>query len=679
VTTTGYEAAKRAGDDLARSVQEIATLVGQPQNEPVTLASGATLIPGLGMADDAAALEARARDLEQGLFTLIVLGEFKNGKSTLLNAMLGSKTLPAKAAPATAIITVLVKGERKTVAVWETGKNEPRRLAWEDFVREFQLNPQDQETIQEKGTLDRFANIEFAEIETKHALCARGVKLIDSPGLGEHVSRTRVATSFLKRSQAVIMVLNATRILTRDERSFIDTTLGEGRLAHVFFVVNRINQVDDDSAVDIRQWLESELEPHFLNEQGEFDRDLYQRRVFYVNARGALDARSTVPNNDDAVLASSGVPELEQELEHFLTSGERVAAALQSTAQFINPVIDQATVRIQQAQAALDAPVRELEERRADAEHRLEKLEGRKRETERTILLFSDTIKQKVFADLNGFVEGLADTWDEDSRRLMDLDRAVSLRNVLASYAQQEARDRMAAAISEEVQMYVQAKFNSWSDRIPSVIEPDIRALVAEVEAQIDDLQLELERIAAAFAGSSQRTRERSDSSRLFRLALSFGEIKDMTDDVFGVGDMSNMIGRMVQKSVVVLLVRSLLGASLLVSTLLVQVSMMGLHESDVKRRIRQTLGERLIAALREQVKEKQGFIYGAIDERFGEFAAGTTRVIGQQIDDVRNEQERLLSQKRDESFSVDREKRRLTAVATELAALQVQLKFGSF
>ena len=174
MTTTGYEAAKRAGDSLARSVQDIATLVGRPREEPVALASGATLVPGLGMVEDAAALEARARDLEQGLFTLIVLGEFKNGKSTLLNAMLGSKTLPAKAAPATAIITVLVNGTRKTVAVWE-GKTEPRRVSWEDFIQEFQLNPSDQETIQEQGTLDRFANIEYAEMETTHALCAQGV------------------------------------------------------------------------------------------------------------------------------------------------------------------------------------------------------------------------------------------------------------------------------------------------------------------------------------------------------------------------------------------------------------------------------------------------------------------------------------------------------------------------
>ena len=244
MTEPGYETARRLGDAVASIVGKVSVLIGQRQEEPVALEGGMAVAPGLGMREEADILAARARDLSQGLFTIIVVGEFKNGKSTLLNGMLGSKTLPAKAAPATAVITVLVYGDREDVAIFETGQLEPRRVSWEEFVHEFQLNPQDQETIQEHGRLDRFSRVEYAEIQRTHALCAHGVKLVDSPGLGEHISRTRVATKFLQRSQAVILMLNATRILTRQERDFIDTLLGESRLSHVFFVVNRINQVD---------------------------------------------------------------------------------------------------------------------------------------------------------------------------------------------------------------------------------------------------------------------------------------------------------------------------------------------------------------------------------------------------------------------------------------------------
>lgn len=671
--SAGYETARRTGNAVARILNEIALLIGEPQEEPASVDGGVVVAPGLGLREEAGVIFARARDLSQGLFTILVVGEFKNGKSTLLNGMLGSKTLPAKAAPATAVITVLVYGDREDVAIFETGGSEPRRIGWEEFVREFQLDPQDQETIQEQGRLDRFSDVAYAEIQRTHALCAHGVKLVDSPGLGEHISRTRVATNFLQRSQAVILVLNATRILTRQERDFVDTLVGSARMNHVFFVVNRINQVDADSVVDIQGWVESQLDAHFRLPDGTFDRDLYRRRVFFVNARAALDARSVIPN-DQAQLAASGVPALERELEQFLTGEEKVTAVLQSTIQFLRPVLARAEERINQAQMSLDAPLDALERRRAQAERRLQELDGRKRETERTILLFGDAVKEKIFADLRGYVEGMQETWDEDSRRLMDLDRAVSLRNVIASYAQREARERMVGAISEEVQHYVQAKFDLWSQRIPSVIERDVAVLVAEVEAQIDDLQLELDRIAAAFAGTDRRARDPSEGARIFHLALSLDDISGITEDVMAIGDPAGVLGRMVQQSIVVYLVSTLVTGSLLTAAVLVEVIQAGMSESEVKKRIRRTLGERLSASLHEQLKEKQSFIYRAIEERFQEFAASTTQVLGRQIGDVRAEQERILQQKRDQTFSIDAEKHRLRIIGAELRRLNDSL-----
>jgi hypothetical protein len=673
VTVQGYETARRIGDAVGCIVQEIAVLIGERQEEPVSLDRGGAVAPGLGLQEEAGILAARARDLRQGLFTIIVVGEFKNGKSTLLNGMLGSKTLPAKAAPATAVITVLAYGDREDVAIFETGRPEPRRVSWEEFVHEFQLNPQDQETIQEHGRLDRFSSVEYAELQRTHALCAHGVKLVDSPGLGEHISRTRVATNFLQRSQAVILVLNATRILTRRERDFVDTLMGESRVNHVFFVVNRINQVDAGSVSGIQDWVQTQLAAHFRQPDGAFDRDLYRRRVYFVDARAALEARSVIPN-DDGQLEASGVPALERELEQFLTGEEKVTAVLQSTVQFLRPVLAQAEERIHRVQSSLDAPLDALERRRGEAERRLQEMEGRKREIERTIVLFGNAVKEKIYADLRAYVETMAETWDEDSRRLMDLDRAVSLRNVVAAYAQRDARDRMVRAIGQEVQAYLQAKFDRWSQRIPSVIERDVAVLVAEVEAQIGDLQLELDRIASAFAGTTRRTRDQSESARIFHLALSLDDINGITEDVMAIGDPAGVLGRMVQQSIVVYLVSTFLTGSLLTAAVLVEVIGAGLSESEVKKRIRRTLGDRLAAALNEQVAEKRDFVYCAIEERFHEFAASTTLVLGRQIDDVRNEQELILQQKRDQSFSVDVEKHRLRTIGAELRRLSDSL-----
>jgi GTP-binding protein EngB required for normal cell division len=674
---TGYEAAGRATDELAGSVDLVAMLIGDRSEQPISV-NGVSILPGLGIVEEAKLLTARAREHRQGLFSIIVVGEFKNGKSTLLNAMLGGRILPAKAAPATAVITVLVAGSRPEVALYEGGA-EPRLLSHDEFMREFQLTPADQESIQEQGSVDRFARVEYAEIETRNRLCALGVKLIDSPGLGEHVTRTRVATSFLKRSQAVILVLNGTRILTEDETQFIESVLGAGPLPHVFFVVNRMDQVDKSSAVEIKHWVRTRLDAHFRTPDGQFDSAMFDRRVFFVRARTALEARAE--DIDGELLAESGVPALELELERFLTSHEKVAAALRSMAATVDPVVGTARDRIRQLLIALDEPLRLLEERRRAAEIRLQKLEERRTQIERTIATFSDTIKRKIYADLMRFVDGLQGSWPEDSRRLMDLGQAVSLKGVVQSYTSSAAREAMASAINVEIQRYLQAKFGQWSERIPAVIRQDVDVLMAEVESQIGDIQLELNRIAASFAGtassygrSTGTADSPTDGAGILRVALPLSEISDLTDDALGVNDVGNLFGSMIQRSVVVYMVRTFMTGSFAVASLVVEVAKMGLGESDVKNKIRSALGDRLIPALREQVKEREGFIHHTIDERFQRFAGTALSVTGRQIEEVRAEQDHLLRQRRDQGFSVQAEKNRLNTIDSLVSATRQEI-----
>jgi Dynamin family len=669
--STGYNSAKETSETVARILRDVSLLIGDQEERPVVLETGDELTPGLGFKEDAATLALRARDLDQGLFKIIVLGEFKNGKSTLLNGMLGSKTLPAKAAPATAIITVLVHGDNPGVAIFETGNPEPRVVSWDTYVQEFQLSRQDQETLLGHGVVDRFQHIEYAQIECRHPICEMGVKLIDSPGLGEHVSRTRVATDFLKQSHAVIFVLNATKILNQDEKTFIEQTLGGGRLPHVFFVVNRINQVDAESLAGIKDWVEAGLRSHFLDESGQLDSPLYQRRVFFVNARGALDARSAIPADEDC-LAMSGVPELEQELERFLTSDEKVAAALASTIRLLDAVMAQAMKRIEQSKTALDQPLEELEQRRVEAEKRLLALASRKQEIERTILLFGEAIKYKVYADLRSYVEEMNHDWSEDSYRLINLDRAVNLKNILTSYADPDARGQMAAAIGEEVQSYLQVKFGDWSKRTPEVVRVDVETMLAEVEAQVQDFQLELDTIASLFAGNPpKRSAEHPGISPLLDIPLSLKTITGMTSDILDPGDWMSIVGRVAQQAVIVFVVGTLLtGGSFLIALILVEAVRFGLQEGEVKKRIRKSLGEKLHESLQKQVADKKPYIFDAIEQKFTEFAGTMTHAIQTQIDEQRSEQARVINQKKTTGFSVEQEKARLDLVGAKVGEL---------
>lgn len=675
----GYTEAKQKSDMIEAALRDIATLVGEPSKESVELESGGSVIPGLGLASDAADLRKRAKDMQLGIFKVLVLGEFKNGKNTLLNATLGSKVLPAKVTPATAIITTLVYGENKEVAVYETDQPEPRMLSWEDFNNEFKLSKEDIESLDKSGYLDRFQNIEYAQIECQHPFCANGVRLIDSPGLGEQASRTRVTTNFLKQVHAVIFVLNATRILSEDEKQFIDSKLGEGHLNQVFFVINRINQIEQNDLQDVKNWVQSVLKPHFMDTNNQFDHDYYNRRVFFVNALGALQARLADPT-DEAGLEKSGVLALEQELEKFLTSEDKVRAVFETNVQQLSRVIAEALRRIAQQKATLDQPLAELEKRRDLAERKLKTLEERKGTIEQTIFRFQDMIKERVYADLRDFVQSMEQTWAKDSSAHINLDEAMSLTDLAQSFFSKGAEAKIAAALAVQVKKYLRAKLNEWSDRIPAVVLGDVTTMMTELENQVEDFQVELDQIANLFAGATEGETDARRSGRLIQLTLGFDDMSGVAQATIEPDDWANLFGRMLQQVITVVVIFGLFSGPLAWLLLLViEGWFFILHRDKLKQRLVEKLGERLHRELQKELPGKQTEIYAMVEKKFAQFAEHITKTLQTQIDERRHDIERIVRQKQDAGFSVEQELERLTTIHDKLIELTDKISIATY
>jgi len=79
-----------------------------------------------GAAGTVAEARRARRLLGEGRFNVAVLGQFKRGKSTLINALLGRSLLPTDVAPLTSTITIV-----------EHGKEETARVLYADGRREF--------------------------------------------------------------------------------------------------------------------------------------------------------------------------------------------------------------------------------------------------------------------------------------------------------------------------------------------------------------------------------------------------------------------------------------------------------------------------------------------------------------------------------------------------------------
>ena len=162
-----------------------------------TILDLASLASSLDMKETTARLEQTAERLASDTFQIIVAGRFKNGKSTLLNALLGRTTrpvpelgvgqgpMPSGELPCTATLTSIHYAERPWVRAWGfDGSSEEWSI--EKYRREGTVREN------ESDTRDFFRKIREFEMGFPAELCQSGVTVIDSPGTDDIPERTEV-------------------------------------------------------------------------------------------------------------------------------------------------------------------------------------------------------------------------------------------------------------------------------------------------------------------------------------------------------------------------------------------------------------------------------------------------------------------------------------------------------
>jgi len=699
---SSYGTIKAKSDALVSVLEDISVLIGERKNQSVHLTTGRTIDqPGLTLIADAEGIAKKAKEIRKGIFNILIVGEFKNGKSTLLNAILGDKILIAKPTPATAIITLVVYGTNKKVAIYENNKDTPRYVTLDDYQKEFALTLEDIEIIDSQGYLDRFKDIDYATMECLNPFCEKGIRLVDSPGLGEQVSHTKVTTNYLSKAQSLIVILNATKILGIKEVEFIEEELGKGRLDNVFFVINRINLVYDDTGEtgvqEVKDYTHAKLKHHFLNEKGQFDEHFYSRRVFFVNAKGALDARK-IGCEDDTKLQASSIPALEAELEHFLTSEEKNTATIKTTFDFLHNSVKKAFADIKKQKIAAAEPLAVLEGNKVEADKGLAALEAQKVEIEQTITRFGEIISGKIFANLKSYINDLPKTWEEDSKEL-NLDE-VSIWGIFKSLGNQ---DRIKNTMKREIEKYIKKRLEEWGKKVPTLAQKDIEDMNAIVKDKIEDFHVELTQIRNFFStgqllGSYELDTEKGRIKKGFQSTINVLMLdpSGLTGTLMGSGDWGSFIGR-------ILLDFLIYGTISAVATPVVGVTLYVIQEiihtiiqgQGFKERLIKTIGEQLfdstpqkmskmskkqlkdiqngsliVTSLPEEISKQEKTVREKIQQNFAQEAKNLTNNLQAQIDQQKAKQEDIILQKSQAGFSTEQETNRLDAIANKLIEL---------
>lgn len=194
----------------------------------------------LGLGDVAGQVGEAARRLAGLELEVAVVGEFKRGKSTLLNALIGTEVLPTGVLPLTAVPTMLERGEPICRVTFTDGHTEAHDLgAVAEFVTE-ERNPGNRLGVQR------------AVVRLHAPLLDQGVRLVDTPGVGSVLEHNTAATdAYLPSLDAAILVTSADPPISKGERAFLERVAEQ---AVRLFVV--LNKADYLSAEELQRTVE---------------------------------------------------------------------------------------------------------------------------------------------------------------------------------------------------------------------------------------------------------------------------------------------------------------------------------------------------------------------------------------------------------------------------------------
>ncbi|MGW7498957.1 dynamin family protein [Streptomyces luteogriseus] len=294
---------------------------------------------------------ARLHEAEHRLYqqqaSVVVLGEFSRGKSSLLNALLEEPDLlPVDASTSTRAVTALRWGADEVITVSLAGRGgkpaEKRRVSRAE-LRSYLCEAA---VSDGEGAADA-ERVSAVSISVPNLKLRNGLRIVDTPGVGGvHRAHSTAALGVLPMADAVLYVTDALQPLLASELAFIDVIAravdAAGHPERLLFVITKCDQSPDTEAAveDVRARLRavpglepervtvvpvsSHLRLHHLADGDTED--------FLLSNFGELEEKlwSSVSRSRELLLQQAALDELESVTASLLAPAEAALAVLET-------------------------------------------------------------------------------------------------------------------------------------------------------------------------------------------------------------------------------------------------------------------------------------------------------------------------------------------------------------
>lgn len=280
------------------------------------------------VAEEARDLAAR---VSEGRFYVACVGQFKRGKSTLINALVAQAILPVGFTPVTAVPTVVRFGERLMARI------KARDYSWREVpVAEVE------QYVSEEHNPENSKGVTGVEIYVPSRVLSSGICLVDTPGLGSVFTGNTLATQdFIPHIDAALVVVGADPPLAGEELALVEAVAGN--VQDVIVVLNKADRTTDEERAAAARFTRTLLEKRLNRSIG---------AVLEVSAAEQFEKRG--PARD--------WPKLVQALERLVDdSGRRIIMA--ACDRGLWRLSDELLAIVGEEREALERPLEESERR----------------------------------------------------------------------------------------------------------------------------------------------------------------------------------------------------------------------------------------------------------------------------------------------------------------------------
>lgn len=464
----------------------------------------------IDMASWSQTVEELHRRLGNERFKVLVLGEFKRGKSTFINALLGREVLPAFPTPCTAIINELKWGAEPSAVLHfkpELPAELPASLD-EAAARHIALHRGEQIpplTIS-ADELERFVVIPESDFEEKRGLVEtpydraeiywpldilrESVEIIDSPGLNEMGSRTKITLDYLGNVDAVLFVFSVHALASQSEVSVIDRDLRSAGHTDLFFICNRFDE--------LRRETDRDKVVNYAYEQLAHRTEFGREGIFFVSALDAVIGRE---ENNPALIDKSSLPRLESRLAEFLVYDRGRIKLLQPARQLNSALKVALRETIPQQKRMLDSSRAELQQRYDAARPKLDEAVNQKlaaiRQLERAAARMKDAVAQAASLHLLGVADQLP-VWAAQAEN----ERQV---NMLKVFSLDDQLKAVAAEIVACLTTRMEQETANWQEtQLRPIMANQLAEFVEVAESRVEQFLEALEGIRFELTGIEQ-------------------------------------------------------------------------------------------------------------------------------------------------------------------------------